>query len=81
MYTTYVLKDKNGKLYKGVTNDLRRRLTEHRNGHTLTTSKMLDVEVAYSESFSDFESARKREVYFKTCAGRRFLKKKLNMGC
>ncbi|MBL8029690.1 MAG: GIY-YIG nuclease family protein [Candidatus Doudnabacteria bacterium] len=34
MYTVYVLRDKDGKLYKGMTKDLERRLKEHKYGHT-----------------------------------------------
>ena len=78
MFIVYVLKDKNGKLYKGLTNDLDRRLREHKSGKTQTTSKMSDFEVVYKEEYKTFEEARKRELYFKTAAGRRFLKKKIN---
>ncbi len=35
------------------------------------------LKVVYKEEFQDFVSARKREVYFKSAAGRRFLKNKL----
>ena len=77
MYTVYVLKDKNGKLYKGLTNNLQRRIREHKFGKTLTTSKMMELVIFYKEKFDNFEEARKRELYFKTAAGRRFLKKNL----
>ena len=75
MFIVYVLKDSNGKLYKGMTNNLERRLNEHRRGHTITTSKMRDLVVAYHENYDSFEEARKRELYLKTAAGRRFIKK------
>ena len=80
MYTVYVLQDERGTLYKGMTNDLERRLREHRSGKTTTTRKMMNFVVVYTEVYSDKEAARKRELYFKTAAGRRFLKKKLNTG-
>ena len=76
MYTVYVLKDANGKFYKGVTNDLQRRLKEHCRGKTKTTRSMKNIKVVYTEKFNDFKEARAREVYFKTAAGRRFLKTK-----
>ena len=76
-YFVYVLQDENGKLYKGMTNDLERRLVEHKRGKTITTSKMSKLSVEYFETFDSFEEARKRELYFKTAAGRRFLKKAL----
>lgn len=80
MLTVYVLRDKNGKLYKGLTNNLVRRLNEHRIGKTVTTSRMEGLEVLYKEEYDNFEQARKRELYLKSAAGRRFLKKKLNLG-
>jgi len=76
MYTVYVLKDDNGKIYKGMTNNLIRRLKEHRRGKTRTTSRMFKIRLIYEETFKTFEEARKRELYFKTAAGRRFLKNK-----
>jgi len=75
MYTNYVLKDKDGKLYKGMTNNLNRRLLEHARGKTKTTRNMKNLELAYKEEYNSFEVARKREIYFKTAAGRNFLKK------
>ncbi len=75
MYTVYVIRDDKGKLYKGMTNDLPRRLKEHRSGKTVTTSKMGDLSVVYTEICQSFEEARKRELYLKSAAGRRFLKK------
>ncbi len=74
-YTVYVLIDNRGRLYKGLTSNLIRRLREHRLGKTVTTSKMHDLKVAYKESYDKFEDARKRELYLKSAAGRRFLKK------
>lgn len=76
-YTVYVLQDKEGKFYKGVTNDLDRRFHEHKSGHTQTTKKMKDLMVVYTEKYDNFDEARARELYLKTAAGRRFLKKTL----
>lgn len=66
MYTVYVLKK-----------DLERRLKEHKNKHTKTTSKMKNIVVVYKENFDEFLSARETELYFKSAAGRKFLKKVL----
>ena len=77
MYTVYVLQDKNGKLYKGLTNNLKRRLQEHKRGKTITTNKMANIKLIYKEEFSNFDQARKRELYFKTAAGRKFIKIRL----
>jgi len=78
MYTTYVLKGSNNKLYKGVTNNLTGRLQEHNSGQTKTTANMQKLEIVYTEIYDTFIEARKREVYLKTAAGRRFLKKILD---
>ena len=75
MYTVYVLKSIDGKLYKGMTNDLSRRLTEHKSGKTKTTAKMKNFILIYREEYLNFRDARKRELYFKSAAGRRYLKK------
>ena len=79
MYTVYVLQDENGKMYKGMTNNLQRRLSEHRSGKTKTTKLMQNIVIVYQEQFQTREEARKREVYFKTAAGRKFLKKQRNI--
>ncbi len=77
MYTVYILKDRTGKLYKGATSDIQRRLREHRFGEVITTSKMRDPRLVYKEEYTSWGEARKREVYLKSAAGRRFLKTKL----
>lgn len=79
MYTTYVLQDNKGKLYKGVTNDLLRRLAEHKRGKTATTARMENLKVVHTEQFDDFPAARKRELYFKSAAGRKYLHKIMGM--
>ena len=78
-YFVYVLRDKNGKRYKGMTNNLERRLIEHNRGKTITTSKMSNLSVEYFKRFDSFEEARKRELYFKTAAGRKYLNKVLGV--
>ena len=75
-YYVYVLEDTEGKRYKGMTNNLERRLSEHRRGKTITTQKMKDFKLIYTERYSSFDEARKRELYLKSAAGRRFLKDK-----
>ena len=78
MYIVYVLQDKNGNLYKGMTNNLERRFSEHKRGKTKTTRKMDNLKVIYKENYFTFDEARKRELYFKSAAGRKFLKVKLS---
>lgn len=61
-----------------MTNDINRRLAEHKRGKTKTTRNMNDFKVVYVETYKTFEDGRKRELYLKSAAGRRFLKIKLN---
>lgn len=75
MYTAYVLQDEEGHFYKGMTNDLARRLAEHRRGKTRTTRRMPNVRIVYIEQFQTREEAVRRERYLKTAAGRWFLVK------
>lgn len=58
-----------------MTNDLGRRMAEHSRGHTATTRKMKNLKLVYNEDYETFDDARKRELYLKTAAGRRFLKR------
>jgi len=76
-YIVYVLKDEKGNFYKGVTNNLERRIKQHISGQTRSTRNMKNIRVVYTETFKEFENARKRELYFKSAAGRKFLKKQL----
>ena len=66
-YFVYVLwSEKDGRLYKGQTSDLDRRIKQHSSG-----------ENKYSEKFLTRAEAVLREKYFKSGIGREFLKEKL----
>jgi len=66
MYYLYVLKSlKDGDLYLGSTNDLRRRLLEHNSGKSQSTKKRRPFELRYYEAYFEEESARKREKSLK----------------
>jgi putative endonuclease len=78
MYFVYVLKSKiNSQLYKGITNDLERRISEHNQGKHKYTSQFLPWEIAYFEEFATLHEARSRELFLKSGTGREFLKRKL----
>lgn len=78
-FVVYVLRDEKGKFYKGMTNNLERRILEHGAGYTKSTRHMENIAIVYAEKYDKLGLARKREKYFKSAAGRRFLKKQLNM--
>jgi putative endonuclease len=78
MATVYILKSLNFDItYTGSTTDLIRRLKEHNNGECCYTRKYSPWRLMYREDFIDLSAARKRERYFKSCAGRKFIKKNL----
>lgn len=79
MFTVYILKSGDGKIYKGMTGDVEKRFDDHRLGRVKTTRTMKNLKIIYTERYNTREEARKREVYLKTAAGRRFLKKILPM--
>ena len=77
-FYTYVIKSVNFSFYyKGHCRNLIERLRQHNAGHTLSIRKYVPFQIAYFEEFSTKEQAIKREKYFKSAAGRRFLKSKL----
>jgi len=66
MFYLYVLKSKkDGNLYIGSTNDLRRRLSEHNAGYSRSTKSRRPFELRYYEAYFKEESARKREFSLK----------------
>jgi putative endonuclease len=75
---TYVLYSKNlNKFYIGSTNDLERRLKEHRRGKTYTSFRMKDHKLVYCEICLSKKDAQDREGQLKTGFGRGYLRKRL----
>jgi len=66
-YYVYILASKrNGTLYTGVTNDLVRRISEHREGLAPGFTKIYGVKrLVYFEVFDDIEQAIRREKRLK----------------
>ena len=78
MYYAYVLKSINHNYYyKGHCNNLDVRLQQHNSGMTRSNRKYAPFKIGYYEIFDTEAGAVAREKYFKTSAGRRFLKDKL----
>ena len=78
MYYFYVLKfKKSGKLYKGYTADLKRRIAEHHSGQSSFTSRNGEFELIFYEAYLNKKDAMEAERYFKTGHGREVLKEKL----
>ena len=76
MFYAYVLKSLNHDfLYKGHCENTEERLAEHNAGKTKSIRPYIPFQLIYKEAFATREEAIAREKYFKTSAGRRFLKK------
>ena len=73
MITLYVLKGNNGKRYIGITNDLNRRIREHRSKKTKGSQVLGNFTVWHTEKYTDYKSARKREKFLKSGQGRKWL--------
>lgn len=77
-YYTYILQSETtGKLYKGYTQDLRKRFKEHANSKSTYTKDRGPYKLIYYEACLTEEDARTRERYLKTGRGTAFTKKRL----
>ncbi|PJE67520.1 excinuclease ABC subunit C [Candidatus Shapirobacteria bacterium CG10_big_fil_rev_8_21_14_0_10_40_9] len=66
MFYIYILRSKkDGQLYIGSTNDLRRRLKEHNEGKVFSTKFRTPFELIYYEAYKIEKDARKRESNLK----------------
>lgn len=77
-YYVYVLENiKDGELYIGFTNNLKRRLKEHNQGENFSTKNYGGWKLIYCEACLNSRDAQRREKYFKTTQGYRLLKRRL----
>ena len=66
---TYVLCCADNDLYIGSTDDLRRRVEQHRNGYVPATKARRPIHLVYYEACLSLEAARQREQHLKTGYG------------
>jgi putative endonuclease len=70
MFYVYVLKSKkDGSIYIGYSNDLKRRFKEHNNGENKSTKNKIPYEIVYYEAYKALADARYREDNLKRHAG------------
>ena len=75
MYFVYILYSKKvNRFYIGYTENLQRRITEHKRGNTWTTSRLPESKLIFCEHFVSKSDALRREKYFKTTKGKRSLR-------
>ena len=76
MYYVYMLKFPK-QFYTGSTNDLRRRLLEHKDDKVFSTKHRGSFTLVYYEACLSEKDARYREKYLKTAWGKRYLKNRI----
>ncbi|EAQ51008.1 MULTISPECIES: GIY-YIG nuclease family protein [Leeuwenhoekiella] len=76
MYFVYVLQSlKDGRLYKGMSEDVEERLIQHNRGENRSTKGFLPWKLVYSKGFTSRLEAREYEKYLKSGVGREFLRR------
>ncbi|MEO1485867.1 MAG: GIY-YIG nuclease family protein [Bacteroidota bacterium] len=76
-WTVYILKCSDGKYYTGFTNNLQRRLKEHREGKSFSTGYRLPFELVTYVVFTNKKKAYVFEKYLKSGSGIAFRNKRL----
>ena len=61
-------------MYIGSTNNFERRLAKHNAGRVTSTKHRIPFKILFTEEFETIQEAKKRELYYKSGAGRRKLK-------
>jgi predicted GIY-YIG superfamily endonuclease len=76
VWYVYFLELTNGDIYVGSTNDLRRRVKSHQDGHVLSTKQHLPVALKSYVAVETEVRARALERYFKSGSGKAVAKKR-----
>ena len=75
MHYVYIIEsERNGKLYKGMTSDLKRRIGEHNSGGSTFTKHNGPWKLIYYEAFLKKEDARREELFLKSGKGKERIK-------
>jgi putative endonuclease len=74
-YKIYILySDQHKKTYVGFSEDISKRLEKHNAGKVTSTKNFRPWRIVFEEEVDDYKDARKRELYYKSAAGRRKIK-------
>ena len=74
-YTVYILHpEKDNKRYIGFTDNIESRFIEHNMGKVKSTKNRRPLKIMHTEEYENKTEAMQRESYFKTHAGRDYLK-------
>ena len=78
MYYTYVIQSRSdGKLYTGITFNLRKRFKEHNTDESRSTKGRGPFDLIYYEVYVDQHDAAMREKYLKSGLGKRYIRNRL----
>ena len=78
-YCVYILfSEKDHLLYIGFTSNIQKRIENHNAGLTKSTAWRRPLQLVFCEHYLFEPDARKREMYFKTTAGKKAIKLMLN---
>jgi putative endonuclease len=67
VYSVYILKSRKDKrTYVGYTRNIEKRIRDHNSGHVVATKHRRSLVLLYKESCENLETAKQREVYWKT---------------
>jgi len=79
MITVYVIESLKDQIwYTGMAKDVNRRLKDHNSGKNRFTKGHIPWKIVYTELFENWSTARQKEKYLKTTAGKKWLIKQLN---
>ncbi|MDO8658925.1 MAG: GIY-YIG nuclease family protein [Candidatus Levybacteria bacterium] len=74
MFWVYILKNNStDRYYIGSTNDLNRRLKQHKRGNTRTTKILGTDNLVYTEEYNTLVEARNREKKLKSYKSKKYL--------
>ena len=75
MFKLYILRNElTDRYYIGSTNNIERRLRQHKAGLTRTTNALKTYELVYTEDFSTLLEARTREKKLKSYKSKKYIK-------
>jgi putative endonuclease len=77
MHYVYILRLNDESLYTGRSDDLKRRIAEHRLGKVKSTKHKRPIALIYYEAYIEKSDAIARELYLKTGDGRQEVRKHL----
>jgi predicted GIY-YIG superfamily endonuclease len=74
VYTYIIQSETDGSYYIGITSHLWKRMKDHNRGRNKTSRHSRPWKLIYKEKHEDYEVARRREKYFKSGKGRKWIR-------